>query len=60
MPVRFAVVSFAPVRSASPSWRVGADEFLDAPAGLVFYPVADGHGGEHDAQVRFDRVRVWW
>ena len=32
----------------------GADEFLDAPAGLGLDPVADGHGGEHDGQVGVD------
>ena len=26
----------------------GSHEFLDAPSGLVFDPVADGQGGEHD------------
>jgi len=30
------------------------DEFLYAPAGLGFDPVADGHGGEHDGQVGVD------
>ena len=34
----------------------GADEFLDAPTGLVLDPVADGQGGEHDAQVGLDGV----
>lgn len=34
----------------------GADEFLDAPARLGFDVVADGHGGQHDAQVGFDGV----
>jgi hypothetical protein len=32
----------------------GSDEFRDAPAGLVFDPVADGRGGEHDRQVGVD------
>ena len=32
----------------------GADEFLDAPTGLVLDVVADGHRGEHDAQVGLD------
>ena len=27
----------------------GAHEFLDAPAGLAFDPVADHRGGDHDA-----------
>ena len=33
----------------------GADEFLDAPAGLVLDEVADGQGGKHDRQVDVDR-----
>jgi hypothetical protein len=32
------------------------DEFLDTPTGLALNPVADGQGGEHDAQVRLDRL----
>ena len=32
----------------------GAYEFLDAPAGLVLDPVADGQGCEHDVQVSLD------
>jgi hypothetical protein len=33
----------------------GAHEILDAPAGLGFDVVADGHRGQHDAQVGFYR-----
>jgi hypothetical protein len=36
----------------------GADEFPDAPAGDGLDPVADGQGGEHDGQVRFDGVAL--
>ena len=32
----------------------GADEFLDAPTGLVLDPVADSQGGEDDVEVRLD------
>jgi hypothetical protein len=32
----------------------GTDEFLDAPAGLVFEPV--DHGGKHHGEVGFDGV----
>jgi hypothetical protein len=32
----------------------GPDEFLHAPTGLVFDPVADRQSGEHDRQVRLD------
>ena len=34
----------------------GAYEFLDAPAGFVFDPVADGQGGEHYREVGLDRL----
>jgi hypothetical protein len=41
--------------------RRGTDEFLDAPAGLVLDEVADGHRGDHDAQVRSSiDSRMWW
>jgi hypothetical protein len=33
----------------------GADEFLDAPVGLVLDVVADGPCGKHDSQVDIDR-----
>jgi hypothetical protein len=36
----------------------GADEFLDAPTGLVLDPVVECEGGEHDVQVRFDRITL--
>jgi hypothetical protein len=34
----------------------GADEFLDAPTGLVLNPVRDGQRGDHDRQVGLYRV----
>jgi hypothetical protein len=36
-----------------------ADDFHAVSTGLVFDPVADGQGREHDAQVRFDGFAVW-
>ena len=33
----------------------GPDEFLDAPTGLGFDPMADRPRGDHDTQVRVDR-----
>src|SRR4051794_19612051 len=35
-----------------------ADELPDAPVGRGLGPVADGQGGEHDGQVRFDGVAL--
>jgi hypothetical protein len=36
----------------------GADELLDAPAGHGLDPVADGQGGEHDRQVRYEESQT--
>ena len=36
----------------------GAHELPDRPAGGLFDPAADGRGGEHDGQVRFDGVAL--
>jgi hypothetical protein len=34
----------------------GGDEAFDAPGGDVLDPAGCGRGGEHDGQVRFDRL----
>jgi len=34
----------------------GTHEFLNVPTYLVFEPMADGQGGDHDAQVGLDRL----
>ena len=44
----------APAHLDGAAAACGADEFSDAPTGLVFDPVADGQGGEHDRQVSLD------
>jgi len=36
----------------------GFDELADRPAGRLLDPAADGHGGEHDCQVRFDGLAL--
>src|SRR6185312_6925294 len=36
----------------------GSYEFVDAPAGLSLDEVADGHRGEHDRHVGFDRFAL--
>jgi tRNA synthetases class I (I, L, M and V) len=41
--------------SNCPRWPPTSPEYRDEPACLVFDPVADGQGGDHDAQVRLDR-----
>jgi hypothetical protein len=38
--------------------RGGADESSDGPASAVFDPAADREGGEHDGQMRVDRVAL--
>jgi hypothetical protein len=45
-------------RAASSNPLGGLHEFLYAPTGLVFYPVADGQRGKHDAQMRLDRLAL--
>lgn len=34
----------------------GLDELADRPAGALLDEAADGQGGKHDGQVRFNRV----
>ena len=39
----------------------GLDELVDRPAGRVLDPAAEREGGEHNGQVRLDRLAgVWW